>query len=105
MATGNVRPKVRKMAIHHKMILFISLLSIFSSTLIGSIAYFTSEEYLMNQIRSELMNISVSAATFIDPEEHRLLVPGSDDNPIVSLYNEKLGNIRLCLSLHTCSGW
>ncbi len=93
MATGKVRPKVRTISIHHKMILFISLLSIFSSTLIGSIAYFTSEEYLMNQIRSELMNISVSAATFIDPEEHRLLVPGSDDNPIVSLYNEKLGHI------------
>ena len=85
--------KVRTIAIHQKMILFITLLSVLSSALIGSIAYITSEGYLMNQIRSELVNITVSTVAFIDPEEHRQLLPGTDDSAICNYYNEKLGQI------------
>jgi len=93
MAGSNKRLKVRTIAIHQKMILFIILLSIFISGLIGVTAYLTSEAYLMNQIQGELMNITSSTAAFIDPEEHKQLVPGADDLPFCKTYNEKLGKI------------
>lgn len=51
MAGSKERLKVRTIAIHQKMILFITLLSIFISGLIGTTAYLTSEAYLMDQIR------------------------------------------------------
>lgn len=93
MAESKKILKVRTIAIHQKMILFITLLSVFSSALIGSIAYITSEGYLMNQIRNELVNITVSTVAFIDPEEHKQLLPGTDDSAICNYYNKKLGQI------------
>ncbi|MDD2969504.1 MAG: methyl-accepting chemotaxis protein [Lachnospiraceae bacterium] len=93
MAGSKERLKVRTIAIHQKMILFITLLSIFISGLIGTTAYLTSEAYLMDQIRGELMNITSSTAAFIDPEEHKQLVPGADALPFCAIYNEKLGTI------------